>query len=96
MSGSALSPWAIATQTQYHIKQMADKLNCNSASSSQNSISSSDNLNGKEQSNQRLNSASIIDCLRQRSAEAISNVEFETAEPLRSSFAPIVDGMYIF
>ena len=93
MSGSALSPWAISTQSQYYAKQLADKLGCSGSSS--NSISSTDNLAGKEQSNQRLNSAETIDCLRTRSAEAINNVDLETAEPLRSSFGPVVDNLLV-
>lgn len=58
-------------------------------------MSSNDNLIAKDQSNQRLNSAASIDCLRRLSAEAISNVELDTAEPLRASFGPIVDGLLI-
>ena len=58
-------------------------------------MSSNDNLIAKDQSNSRSSSAASIDCLRRLSAEAISNVELETAEPLRASFGPIVDGLLI-
>lgn len=92
MSGSALSPWAISTQSQYYAKQLADKLNCNGAS--QNSLNSNDNPAAKDGSNRNSASASI-DCLRKLSAEAIVNVDLETAEPLKSSFGPIVDGLLV-
>lgn len=82
MSGSALSPWAISTQSQFYAKQLIDKLGCNN----QNSL----NNDNKDLSQRSLNS---IDCLRQKSSEAINNVNLETAEPLRSSFGPIVDGL---
>lgn len=86
MSGSALSPWAISTQSQFYAKQIADKLGCNN----QNSI------NSDLKDTQRLsNSLNSIDCLRQKSAKSINNVYLETSEPLRASLGPVVDGLIV-
>ena len=82
-SGSALSPWAVASDAMKHGRTVANALGCMSEVSSVNS-----------NQNKLFASETILDCLRHKSVEQLLSVELQTPAFL-TSFGPFVDGFFI-
>jgi len=84
LSGSALSPWAVASDAIKHGKTVANAVGC-SVENSSGSTSGASKIAAAEK---------LLECLRQKPVEQLLSVELHTPAHL-TSFGPVIDGIVI-
>ena len=102
-SGSALSPWAIASDAVLHGQTVARAVGCQSNAQSAASASASGSSSNSEpaasahlhaSSSSSSSAAAVLECLRERSVEELTSVPLTVPAHL-TAFGPIIDGIVL-